>query len=163
MFSALLEHGKLLFLRVPTSVGRIPFMFNGRIECKGISFTVMLNKKSCVPKLHQLERFTWDLSFFVLILCAALYRNQLPVHWKLIQRLSGPSPFLSATRDRPAATGPDLKRFERAAVYSANSCIWHKCEKRLKPENRKDPLTTLSELWPRIYAGESTFQKCKII
>ncbi len=22
---------------------------------------------------------------------------------------------------------------------------------------------TLSELWPRIYAGESTFQKCKII
>jgi hypothetical protein len=39
-------------------------------------------------------------------LCGTL-PHQLPVHWKLIQRLSGPSPFLSATRDRPAATGPD--------------------------------------------------------
>ncbi len=41
--------------------------------------------------------------------CTALYRTQLPDHRKLIQWLLGPSPFLSATRDRPAATGPDSK------------------------------------------------------
>ncbi len=48
--------------------------------------------------------------------CAALYRYQLPVHRKLIQWLSGPSPSLLAATDRPAVTGPEVKRFERAAV-----------------------------------------------
>jgi hypothetical protein len=41
--------------------------------------------------------------------CTALYRTQLPVHRKLIQWLLGPSPSLSATRDRPTVTGPDSK------------------------------------------------------
>ncbi len=39
------------------------------------------------------------------------------------------------------------KVFGRAAIYSANSCRWHKCEKRLKPENRKDPLTMTCMHW----------------
>ena len=41
--------------------------------------------------------------------CTALYRTQLPVHRKLIQWLLGPSPSLSATRDRSTVTGPDSK------------------------------------------------------
>ncbi len=41
--------------------------------------------------------------------CTALYRTHLPVHRKLIQWLLGPSPSLSATRDRSTVTGPDSK------------------------------------------------------
>ncbi len=41
--------------------------------------------------------------------CTALYRTQLPVHWKLIQWLLGPFPSLSATADCPTVTGPDSK------------------------------------------------------
>ncbi len=77
--------------------------------------------------------------------CTALSRNQLPVHWKLIQWLSGPSPFLSATMQGPPSgyrTGfkkcSDAQQFIQLTVVE---CRWHKCEKQLKPENRKDPLT----------------------
>ncbi len=52
--------------------------------------------------------------------CKALYRTQLPVHWKLIQWLP----------PRTAQRLPDRiqKVFGRAAIYSANSSRWHKCK-----------------------------------
>jgi hypothetical protein len=46
---------------------------------------------------------------------------QLPLIEKLIQWLSGPSPSLSATRDRPTDTGPDSNDVRTRSIYSANS------------------------------------------
>jgi hypothetical protein len=57
--------------------------------------------------------------FFGYYQCTALYRTQLPVHWKLIQWLLGPSPSLSATTDRPTVTGPDSKGVQtRSNLFS---------------------------------------------
>jgi len=49
-------------------------------------------------------------------------------HWKLIQWLSGPSPSLSATTDRPAVTRPDSNDVRTRSIYSTNSSRWHKCK-----------------------------------
>jgi hypothetical protein len=46
---------------------------------------------------------------------------QLPLIEKLIQWLSGPSPSLSATTDRPTDTGPFSNDVRTRSIYSTNS------------------------------------------
>ncbi len=63
--------------------------------------------------------------------------NQLPLIEKSPQWLSGPSSPLSVTARR--LPNRIQMMFWRAAILFNYWHRWHKCTKRLKPENRKDP------------------------
>jgi hypothetical protein len=71
---------------------------------------------------HQMNIYCLLNSFSVC--CIWLYGSryiQLPLIEKLIQWLSGPSPSLSATTDRPTDTGPDSNDVRTRSIYSTNS------------------------------------------
>ncbi len=66
--------------------------------------------------------------------------NQLPLIEKSPQWLSGPSSPLSVTAGPPVGYRTRFKWCSDAQYFYPTIGIdWHKCTKRLKPENRKDP------------------------
>jgi hypothetical protein len=76
--------------------------------------------------------------------CAAIYYSATPPS-KLFDGCQGHPPFLPVAWDRPAATEPGSETvYTRNTLFSQHLVDSRRqCNMRLKPENRKDPLTMI--------------------
>ncbi len=106
-----------------------------------LAFIMLFLHKGWAPNWMEILMENFKVTWWAIGCSVFGYRcNQLPLIERLPQWLSGPSPPL------PDAAGPlDGYRTRSKWCSEAQWFLfnyrhrWHKCTKRLKPENRKDP------------------------